>query len=128
MSIELSYRQEPSYLFVELSGTWTTDDAKRAIEAIRSEADKRGLTRLLIDCRKFSKPDTEMTRFFTGEHIALIWGHPFKSVGVVRPEIYNGFAETVAINRGANVKAFFEEEEALEWLLEDSKKPGAGEA
>ena len=128
MSIQLSYRQEPSYLFVELSGTWTTDDAKRAIEAIRSEADKRSLKRLLIDCRKFSKPDCEMTRFFTGEHIALIWARPFKSVGVLRPEIYNGFAETVALNRGANVKAFFEEEEALEWLLKDPKKPGAGDA
>ena len=127
MSIGLSYRQEPSFLFVELSGTWTTDDAKRAIEAIRGEADKRSLKRLLIDCRKFSKPDSEMTRFFTGEHIALIWARPFKSVGVLRPEIYNGFAETVALNRGANVKAFFEEEEALEWLLKDSKKPGAGD-
>jgi hypothetical protein len=117
MSLKLSYHQEQDYLIVKIAGRWTTENAKQAFEASRDETTKRGLTRILIDVMEISKPGTEMTRFDTGVYFAKILGFPYKSAILVSPEVYNGFAETVALNRCAQLKAFFEPEGALAWLL-----------
>ena len=58
-----------------------------------------------------------MTRFFTGEHIAKHWGHPFRVAGLWTKEFYTRFAENVAVNRFADIQIFLEKEKALEWLL-----------
>jgi hypothetical protein len=128
MSFELSFRQEPNYLIMEVSGQWTTDNAKKTVEALHDEAVKQGLTRLLVDMRGLSKPSNEMTRFLTGEHVAKILRYSFKVAVVAVREIYSGFAETVALNRGANMAVFFDEATALEWLLEGPDTSDAGEA
>jgi len=128
MSFRLVYRQEPNYLFVEISGQWTTDSAEEAFEAIHSEANKRSITHLLLDTQEVSQPDSPWTRFRTGEHWAKIFGHPFKGAFLTQPDIFNGFAETVARNRFANVAAFFKREQALEWLLGGVNKADAGHA
>ena len=120
MSFKLSYRQEPKYLFVKISGQWTARSAEEAVEAVHDEAQKRGLTRLLIDTSEISQPDSELTRFRTGEYWAKILGPPFKGSFVITPDLYNGFAETVALNRGAVVATFFEEPAAVDWLLQQS--------
>jgi len=121
MSFKLVYRQEQNYLFIEVRGQWTIDSAEEAIEEIHNEATKRNLTLLLLDTREVSQPDSEWTRFRAGEHWAKFFGHPFKGAFLTRPDLFNGFAETVARNRFANVEAFFEEEQAVEWLLRGEK-------
>jgi hypothetical protein len=126
MNIALFFREGPGCLGVEASGEWTTSDAIQAIETIRAEADRRGLTRLLVDMRKLSEPHSEMTRYFTGEHIAKAWPHPFRTAVVLKREIYNRFAENTAKNRGAQVSVFFEEEAALDWLLKEDPRPNPG--
>jgi len=122
--MEITYRYEPNFLFVELCGEWRTEDMKHAIEAVRDNAVQQGLTRLCIDARKVLKPDYEMIRFYTGEHIARIWHQPFRTAVVVIPEIYNRFGETVAVNRAAVIACFFEEKDALGWLLQGGEAGG----
>ena len=117
MALDVRYHNETGYLAVEVSGLWEQNDAEQAIEAIRDEADKREQTRLFLDLRNFTPPKSRMTRFFTGEHIAKHWGRPFRVAGLWTPEFYDGFAETVAVNRSATIKVFIEKEKALEWLL-----------
>lgn len=117
MSIEVQFLEGPGYLIVEVSGQWTTDEAKQQIEAIRGEANNRSLTRLFVDVRNLSQPGREITRFFTGEHIAKMWCPPFKTAVLTKPEMYTNYAEAVALNRYAIIAVFFEEEEALGWLL-----------
>jgi len=117
MSIEVSFQRETNYLFVKARGEWTEENMREAMEAIRNEATKEGLTHLLLDLREIPRPDNEMTRYFTGEHCARILCPPFKSAVLAMPEVYNKFAESVAVGRGAIVKVFFEKEGALEWLL-----------
>jgi hypothetical protein len=120
MSINLSYRQEPNHLFVEVSGNWTSESAIHVIENVRIEAIKRNITSILFDVRELSKPDNELTRFVTGEHFAKILCPPFVSAVLVRSEIYNKFAENVAVNRGAILTVLFDEESALEWIKKTS--------
>jgi len=119
--MELTYYEVSGCLGVEMIGAWRESAMKRAIEAIRDEAIKRKSTRLLIDARKVSKPDNEMTRFFTGMHVAKMLGYPFKIAVVTTPELYNGFAEQVAVNRFAALEVVFEEQKALEWLLKSAE-------
>ncbi|MEQ8790947.1 MAG: hypothetical protein RIC55_32085 [Pirellulaceae bacterium] len=128
MSIEVAYHDRPGYLFVEARGEWRLDDTRREIENIRREADRRGYTRLLVDSRELSAPDTEMTRFYTGEHIAEFWRRPLKVASLALPEIINNFAENVAVNRGAHYAVFTDEQAAIDWLLQGSGDSGSGDS
>jgi hypothetical protein len=125
MALKVTCHEGEGYLPVEIIGLWETFDAKHAIDEIRDEADRRGQTRLFIDVHHVVPPESELTRFLTGEHAARCWPHPFKTAVVMTRELFNGFAETVAVNRGADFRVFFEREAALEWLCPRSNQTDA---
>jgi hypothetical protein len=116
--MEVRYKECSGYLLVKVYGQWDEFAAKEEIEALREEADLRGITRLLLDVRNMQPPESQMTRLATGEHIAKIWPRPFKVVALADPELIDGFTENVAVSRGALFTVFSEEIAALEWLLE----------
>lgn len=116
MPIELKFHNESSYLHVHASGDWTTKAAENMITRIREKALKENLTCIYIDCVQLSSPDTEMTRYFTGQAIARDLRYPFKTVAVVREEVINKFAENVATNRGARILVTPDNKSAMEWL------------
>ena len=91
--------------------------SKKALRQVHEEAIENGLTHILIDCIKISPPDTEMTRYFTGEAIASVFGHRLKVAAVLPIELINKFAENVATNRGARFLVTHDYESALDWLL-----------
>jgi hypothetical protein len=127
MTIHTTYVEGPGYLIVEVKGQWEEEDAKQTIEAIHDEAGRRGQTRILLDLLGLMSPRSDLTRYFTGEHVAKHWGYPLRVAALSTREIYTGFAETVAVNRGASIRVFFEKEQALEWLLNESSKTDAGD-
>jgi hypothetical protein len=116
MSFNLVFQPEPEYLLVTITGYWTTRAAEDAIDTIYSQARKTNLTWILIDITQIPQPDHEMTRFFTGDYWANVFGDPFRAAFVMDPDVYNGFGENVALNRGAIVKIFHEQQPALRWL------------
>ena len=123
MGIELSYQEEPGLLRADMTGKWTSDSMRDAIGAARVEADRRNLKTLLVDARGISMPEDELTRFLAGVRWADLFDQRFHAAFLVTPAVYNGFAETVARNRGANVKAFFEAGPARAWLADTSSSP-----
>lgn len=116
MDMTISYENGSDYLIARIDGEWTLDEAKVLVEAIYAEAVRRGFTHILLDMCEALPPDSEMIRFWTGEHIASIWGNSLKAAAVAKSEFVNRFAETVAINRGANIKVFTDKTAALQWL------------
>ncbi len=66
MTTEAHYSEGIGYLIAEVSGQRQKDDIKQIIENIRDEANRRGLTRLLIDIRNLLPPINDMDRFYTG--------------------------------------------------------------
>lgn len=122
MSIEIQYHTHPEYLLVKVSGQWTDTAAKQALDEIRTEADRRGFKRLLLDLRDLSQPDYGMTRFWSGKHLAEVLPYPFKVAAFAKPEAITKFGETAAVNRGAWFLIFSEERMALRWLMEESSK------
>ena len=116
MGIELSYQEEPGLLRVDMSGEWTSGSMREAMGAARVEAGRRGHKTLLVDTRGISMPEDELTRFLAGVRWADLFDRQFRAAFLVMPALYNGFAETVARNRGASVKAFFDAGPARAWL------------
>ena len=128
MTLQTTFDEGPGYLIAEVKGPWDQEEAEKIIDAIRDEAIKRNQTRILIDTRGLTTPKSSMTEFFTGEYVAKVLGYPFKLASLATREIYgDGFAETVALNRGASVLTFFDKDEALEWLLKESNETDAGD-
>ena len=117
MSIETEYQERQFYLIAKVRGQWTERAARHVIEEVRAEARARGFTRVLLDVRELSAPDTEMTRFHTGKQIAQSWRPPLKVAALAEPGLINRFAETVATNRGARFVVFSDEAAAHHWLL-----------
>lgn len=116
--MNISFEESSGYLLIKISGEWTEESMRGDIDAAHNAAVKCNVTKLLFDCRNLSNPKSEMLRFYAGKHLSHVLGYPYKIAAIVNKEMYNKFAENVAKNRGANVKVFFQEMPAVEWLLQ----------
>jgi len=78
-------------------------------------SEETGIRRALVDVRKQQVAGPAMELFEFGHNI------PSRMVFAVLSDPHSDdhkFVETVALNRGKNVRLFFEsEEEAIEWLM-----------
>ena len=86
------------------------------IHEVAERCDKDKLRKTLID---FSQSDADPSitdRYVLGREIARAWSYKIQGAGVARNETINYVMENVAVNRGANVKAFTTRKDALEWL------------
>ena len=117
MSLSITCQNKADYLEITISGNWTLPEMKSAIDEVKFEADKCKQYLLLLKMQEIIPPFTEMTRYYTGEYMAKVLPSPFKIAVIAKKESVNYFAETVAVNRGANMKVFFNEELAKEWLI-----------
>lgn len=126
MPADVRYKEFPGYLLATVLGQWEEADAKEEIEALREEAERLGITRILLDVRSLQAPKDQMIRFATGEHIAKTWPPPFKVVALAYPELKDGFTENVAVTRGANFTVVTDEKDAIAWLMEgaNEREPG----
>jgi hypothetical protein len=116
MALDVRYKKLPNYLLVMVHGKWEELDVKEEIEALREEADKAGITRLLLDVRNMLPPDSQMTRLATGGHIAKVLTRPFRVVALAEPEMIDGLTENSAVSQGATFKVFSDTQAAIEWL------------
>jgi len=118
MALEVRYTERPGYLLVKACGKWEELDVIEEIEALREEAEKRGITRLFLDVRNMLPPESQMTRIATGGCIANIFTRPFRIVALAEPEMIDGITENSAVSQGAIFKVFADEKAATEWLNE----------
>jgi len=81
-------------------------------------SEETGIRRALVDVRKQQVTGPVMELYEFGHHI------PSEMVFAVLSNRHSDdhkFVETVALNRGKNVRLFFgSEEEAVEWLIRDA--------
>ena len=120
MKTSAEYFDKSGYLLVKVFVSWTEANATRVIDEANGEATKRGHVRLLFDLRNWSAPEMEMTRFFSGLHLAKVLHSHFKVAAFALPEAISNFGEDAAVNRGALFRIFSDEQSALHWLMEDT--------
>ena len=123
---ELLYRHD--YLLVKVIVPWTKENAIQAIDEAKTEATRQGYKRILFDLTKWSGPDSEMTRFYSGEYLARTLAYRFKTAAFAPPESINKFGENTAVNRGAWFRIFPDEASAINWLMEEANQSSESEA
>ena len=109
-------------------GPFELDLAQQQFIELLDEAVRSGATKVLIDGRQMTGNPTDFERFLYGSFAAWatldvmtqhnVW---LKFAYVIHEPLRDAqrFGETVAVNRGMDVKTFEDQNAALEWLNRD---------
>ena len=116
------YFDQEGYLLVKVNVAWTTEVAIQLIDETRDEALNRGHHLILFDLRQWASPSSEMTRFYSGEHLAKVFKYQYKVAAFANKKDITRFGEIVAVNRGASFRIFADEQSAIQWLIEGSSE------
>jgi hypothetical protein len=126
MSIELKISPQPGFLHVGATGEFSLAEAKRAFTEMLEAMAQHQLGKVLLDGRGLAGNPEFMDRFHYGEYAAQTLakyiargGFPATQLAyvLVVPILDPGkFGETVAVNRGMNIRVFDNPDDALGWL------------
>lgn len=121
----LEMRAAPPLLYAEISGEVCVKQARELFERLMGEYVRTGSECILIDCRRVVGTLTVMQRYDLG--LQLYDGHlrmiesgrvPPQIAIVAVPPLFDSrmLMESVAVNRGARLRAVQTLEEAASWL------------
>lgn len=128
MPLTFSAQQHGSLLYVTVSGTPDVAAAKRAYDVLLAQSAQSGVTGLLADCRGVEESPGDLERYQIATSIAQLNGELMRHGGspprialVATPPVFDPsmFLETVAVNRGVELRAFTTMREAADWLQID---------
>lgn len=119
--MEVKYKYFKDYLEITISGEFTKDIPEKVNpEFIMKECKKREINKVLMNGFYVTGNISTLERF----NIAKVYAKSFSGSNikfsmVANTEIINpnSFFETVASNRGVNVRVFTDLDEARKWLL-----------
>ncbi len=123
MAYDVDYIENPGYLSVQISGKRSLQAVQVLTRELTQKAVALGYERILIDVRPFDGRLQTMESFkIVTEEFPLHRGQGVTRVAIVdrplsEPEEWF-FFETVARNRGFNLRIHTSPEPALAWLLE----------
>ena len=121
----LVLHEEQGYLHAEVSGDHTPDNAKRFLEESYRACVGRGYSALLLEMN-LSGPSLESGTIFGVLQSRSPQGSTLRKIAYVdasqRDPEKMRFAETVAKNRGVNVRLFRALDDAKQWMAEDQRK------
>lgn len=126
MTMNLEMNAGRSSLHVRVTGDFALGEANDCVVRIFEAIAQYGVRKVLVDCRKLNGEPTTLERFVHAT-FAVREMERFGDKGVFRGTRFayvgheplidkNHFGETVAVNRGLNVKVSLSLERALEWL------------
>jgi hypothetical protein len=138
LAIVLEIRPESGILNVGAMGEFSLQEAKRTFLRMLEAVARYEVEKVLFDGRRLTGDPKTMERFYYGEFAAdSVFKFRDRGVSPATKFAYvlkepvldpRRFGETVAVNRGMNVKAFDNLEDALGWLgIAPPNKPGPGD-
>ncbi len=102
-------------LEVHFSGNYDYDQTICVMDEIAAECGNREIHRVLLDLTELDDiPD--MDRYRLAMYSTKIWRFPIRLGATARPEKINRFFETVAKNRGVQIKVDPNREVVIEYL------------
>jgi hypothetical protein len=119
MSYELVLREHPSYLHAEARGTRSPENAQRFLEEAYAACVAGGRADLLLEIN-FDGPSLDPASIFRvilgrSDDAVKLRRIAYVDVTSKNPERMK-FAETVAVNRGVNVRLFQDLADAQRWI------------
>ena len=121
MAYQLTIEERPTYVYARVDGDLTPANALRFLEEAHAACVRFGRTDVLLDMQLHG-PNLSTTNIYEVISQRALPGSTLRKIAYVP---YGGgdpsmahFAETVAINRGVNVRLFATVAAAEQWLLE----------
>ena len=126
MQVEYKLEEDAGYLAAKVTGEWGLEAAYELIDSLERECRERNCRRALADWldAEIVGRVLEYERFVVGQRI----GSRLRDVrlAILFPAVQiNKFAESIAVEAGAEFLVTGDREEALSWLLESSKNEAA---
>jgi hypothetical protein len=112
---QVTTAKDAGFLRTTVSGSFALQPSKDLLDRVAADARHHGADRVLLDFRGVVGRATTLDRYELGVHAAAHVKVKIAFVGL--PEMIDHLPETVAVNRGANVRVFTDEVGALKWLL-----------
>jgi len=116
--MHFEFQREPNLLVVVTAGPRTPPAERREFfAAVAAEARRIGVSRVLVDSRNSASGLSTMDRYQYGELIAeQLRG--FRAAFLLGEELTDRerFGETVAVNRGGDIRVFTDVAAARAWL------------
>jgi len=128
----MSYRIETvdraQYNVIKVCGTWTNESSGRIVDELLSIFSESPHTHVLVDSRGTKVETSLIADFSNAEECAKVLAgkvHKIASLNDKETKDIDSFFETVAMNRGVNMRIFCDEQEAIDWLVEGSSSGGS---
>src|SRR6185295_2351805 len=120
MSYHLFIEEHPAYVHARATGDMTPENALRFLVEANGACTARGKRRLLLEFG-FTGPSLNGGSIYDiitarSSHAAVFERIAYVDVSSERYSEHKRFAETIARNRGVNVRLFSSLEEARQWL------------
>ena len=125
MSMQQNMHFQSGLLSIDASGEFSLQDAKQAFLELLKAIEQYQAEKILFDGRNVKGKPGDMERFYYGEFAAretlrIVGEHRIapRFAYVMHEPLRDPtrLGETVAVNRGMNVKTFQTPEDAIEWL------------
>ena len=122
MGVRAELNHEHEYLHVTMEGALDLGDHEGARAGAAAKLEELGWKRLLVDASRIDAAMSIIDHFeFTSSHtVELPAGLRTAIIHDPAEDTTFKFIETVAVNRGKEMKRFTEEAAALAWLLSDT--------
>jgi hypothetical protein len=107
------------FLSFEYSGVFSVENAKECVNVIVQTCAAHGCQLALFDCRSMSGAMSIMNRFDVANHAHVLRDAGIRMAMIATPQQIGGaisFAETVARNRGVDIRVFTDVAPAMVWL------------
>ena len=113
-SYHMTSTLEGDVLRVVATGPASLKLMKRLLDQVADEIKARGSKKVLVDLHELTGRLSNLERYQIGEYAV---GRIRVKIAVIAPAgLVNHLGETVAVNRGVNVRVFTEEIPAVVWL------------
>lgn len=117
------FENKKRYLKVSLSGTRSVSDIEKFAYLTKEECEKNGLNKVLVDGLSVDNTNfSMMDSFLLGEILSDVFPKKSKIVIIWPKENINNILETVAGNKGVEIKVIDDMDAGLEWLLQKEKR------
>lgn len=118
LKLHVEQIEHPDFLEIVCSGDHVLEDWEELIHLIDQKWQRGDKKAVLVDTLNLSFSIENMTRYHIGLRVAEKLGPTAKIAALAPPEHLNFFWETVAHNRGANVRAASDRDALVAWLSE----------
>lgn len=114
------FEKREKYLLLTIKGQFDLIEFLALPQKVFTECEKENIFRVIVNGLFVEGTNlATMDRFSLGEKIADVFGNRAK-IAIIWPERHNNkFAETVAVNRGANLQVFAAFDAAENWIVSD---------